>query len=291
MAKAKAASQIERVGRVGGEIYRKSYAGTIVSQAPAAVKNPRTLPQQTQRAKLSMVTGAYKALKTICDHSFQGIIYGAQSQNYFAKINQQNISRWNNRKNPAVANPWQISEGTIPPAVLAADPDNAGYFQMQDLEATTTWAQFRALIGPGLEPGDQITLIGIYTGTASVSPNSAGDQPAETPQIFVGRILCPAAITDETVVGNTAQLFTTAGFKLDNIAINNNVIEINDMVTGSDGVYAMGCIISRRSGSNWDRSTQYLSIVLQNVEEDVWQEAPAVDTYYPSSPYYLNMTL
>lgn len=291
MAKAKAASQIERVGRVGGEIYRKSYAGTIVSQAPAAVKNPRTLPQQTQRAKLSMVTGAYKALKTICDHSYQGIIYGAQSQNYFAKINQKNIIRWNNRRNPAVVNPWQISEGTIPPAILAADPDNAGYYKMEDLSASTTWAQLRALIGPGLEPGDQITLICIYTGTTSVSPNSAGDQPAETPQLFVGRILCPDTIADDTIVGNTAETFGTAGFKLDNISIQNNVIAINDVEPSLDGVYAMGCILSRRSGSNWDRSTQYLSIAQQNVEDSVWAEDPAVDTYYPSSPYYLNMTL
>ena len=74
-------------GKVGNVVFRKNGKQNIVSQRPASVKNPRTDMQQRQRAYIKTVSSAYSVLRPICDHSFEGVAYGADSMNFFKKEN------------------------------------------------------------------------------------------------------------------------------------------------------------------------------------------------------------
>lgn len=84
------------------------------------VKNPRTSGQMKQRAIMSSVLAGYSAMKSIVDHSWQGVTYGAQSMNYFYKTNLDyfrsnlNAVSINAYKNKSVLpSPFRISKGTL----------------------------------------------------------------------------------------------------------------------------------------------------------------------------------
>ena len=105
-------------GKVGNVVFRKAGKQNIVSQRPASVKNPRTDMQQRQRAYIKTVSSAYSVLKPICDHSFEGVAYGADSMNFFKKKNYKIVSNagkavLKNSSNVVVPCPLQISFGSI----------------------------------------------------------------------------------------------------------------------------------------------------------------------------------
>lgn len=51
------------------------------------VKNPRTKAQMAQRCLLKTISLAYSSMKSILDHSFEGVSYGALSMRHFQSIN------------------------------------------------------------------------------------------------------------------------------------------------------------------------------------------------------------
>lgn len=58
------------------------------------VKNPRSKSQMEQRCILKTTALGYATLKSIVDHSFEGISYGAQSQRNFMAINAPIVRRY-----------------------------------------------------------------------------------------------------------------------------------------------------------------------------------------------------
>lgn len=88
-------------------------------------KNPRTLGQMKQRAILATVGSAYSAMKSICDHSFEGITAGRETMAEFMRINTSLIRQSINQSSGFFGiNKWGvkgmmpgsyiISEGTLP---------------------------------------------------------------------------------------------------------------------------------------------------------------------------------
>ena len=51
------------------------------------VKNPRTAAQTLQRVLVKVVALTYAMLKSICNHSFEGVSNGSQCMNMFKKLN------------------------------------------------------------------------------------------------------------------------------------------------------------------------------------------------------------
>lgn len=79
-------------GRVGADIYQigRSGAGTkqqIVRSMPEEVANPQSLTQMQQRMILATVAAAFKLLKPIINHSFDGVTAGIASISAFRKMN------------------------------------------------------------------------------------------------------------------------------------------------------------------------------------------------------------
>lgn len=58
------------------------------------VKNPRSKSQMEQRCILKTTALGYATLKSIVDHSFEGISYGAMSQRHFMSINAPLVRRY-----------------------------------------------------------------------------------------------------------------------------------------------------------------------------------------------------
>ena len=56
-------------------------------------KDPRTLPQMTQRCLVATIGSAYSAMKSICDHSFEGKSAGMQCMREFMSTNLKLTAR------------------------------------------------------------------------------------------------------------------------------------------------------------------------------------------------------
>lgn len=79
-------------GRVGADIYQigRSSAGTkqqVVRSMPEEVANPQSITQMQQRMILATVAAAFKLLKPIINHSFDGVAAGIASISAFRKMN------------------------------------------------------------------------------------------------------------------------------------------------------------------------------------------------------------
>lgn len=59
----------------------------ITKDRVTEVKNPRTKAQMAQRCLLKTISLAYSSMKSILDHSFEGVSYGALSMRHFQSIN------------------------------------------------------------------------------------------------------------------------------------------------------------------------------------------------------------
>ena len=98
----------------------------ITKDRVEAPKNPRTLAQMRQRAIITTCGSAYKAMKSICDHSFEGVSAGNLSMQRFQEINMSKlrrsvvyenaefgINKWNVKG--MMPGSYQLSDGTLPP--------------------------------------------------------------------------------------------------------------------------------------------------------------------------------
>lgn len=59
----------------------------ITKDRVSQVRNPKTLQQQIQRVIMNTACQAYRVLRPICDHSFENVAYGGDSQQEFMRLN------------------------------------------------------------------------------------------------------------------------------------------------------------------------------------------------------------
>lgn len=108
-------------GRVGNVIgYELKNSRDKVTQGlrqwQPYVKNPQTLPQIRQRAKLQNINNVYRALEPIISRGFESVEYGDKSRNYFMKLALTSESVPFTEKDSKIAVPanYIISEGGLP---------------------------------------------------------------------------------------------------------------------------------------------------------------------------------
>ena len=98
-------------------------------------KDPRTLPQMTQRCMVATVGTAYSAMKGICDHSFEGKSAGLQCMRSFMSSNLKQIQiskEYNNglfgfnkyHQSGLVPGCYIIADGSLPVALTDAEVDS-----------------------------------------------------------------------------------------------------------------------------------------------------------------------
>lgn len=161
-------------GSVGDLTFYRRNAQQITRARSRVVKNPKTLAQQMQRAIMRTAVGAYGVIKDICDHSYEGVAYGAASYAKFLKLNldmlrslaaaggEDTKSFLPSGFNGLVAMPWVLSKGSIGwngvQSIYFSGGINFdfGYVTASQVD-DISYEQFIDLIGA--RAGDQITLV------------------------------------------------------------------------------------------------------------------------------------
>ena len=167
-------------GSVGDLTFYRRNAQQITRARSRKVKNPKTLAQQMQRAIMRTAVGAYGVIKGICDHSYEGVAYGADSYAKFLKLNLdmlRSLAAAGGEKtksflpsgfNGLVAMPWVLSKGSIGwvgvQTQFQAGQSRAVHIVFNanmvggvtDLESVT-YKNFADSFG--LQEGDQVTLV------------------------------------------------------------------------------------------------------------------------------------
>lgn len=164
-------------GSVGDLTFYRRNSQQVTRARARVVKNPKTLAQQMQRAIMRTSVEAYKVIKEICDHSWEGVAYGANSYAEFQKQNMAMLRRLaaaggEDTKsfvpsgfNGLVAMPWVLSKGTVAWGGVEIQFSQGtagvnivfnGYPSSSQIDALT-YQQFCDFLN--LRQGDQLTLI------------------------------------------------------------------------------------------------------------------------------------
>lgn len=163
-------------GSVGDLTFYRRNAQQITRVRVRNVKNPQSPAQMGQRAIQRTAVQAYTVLKSICDHSFQGVSYGANSYSKFLSINMDML-----RQSAAAANsnqkaycpsgfqgitamPWIISKGTLPmvEVSLKEDQDNTNIVGLFPYSGNPSNLKYSDVIDMlNAQQGDQVTIIAI----------------------------------------------------------------------------------------------------------------------------------
>lgn len=258
-------------------------------------KNPKTTSQTAQRIIMRTAVRAYSVLQEICNHSFEGLSYGAECMNRFNSLNADMLRKLalneqNNVKDayygdfadisaPGITlNPFIVSKGTLPAISLKdfTGEDSVATIDLQTAPKTLSYADVVTALG--LEQGDQITVIqvnqfhalgrikAVEWGRFILSPKS-GD---------MSKLVNDLKEFNEKNVGNV--VFTLAENSL-NVNVGSN----------ADRMFACAVIVSRKGATTWLRSDAALKLATDEAGTPM-SEALAGDVAETlgESPYYLN---
>jgi len=293
---AKQNSTITVKGKLGNIVGYKGRNGQRLARIrQTEVKNPKTVAQTIQRLIIATASRAYGRMKTIVDHSFEGITYGGPTQSEFLKhaandlrayfaanypefqVTDQKELKGLSWPNDAMGSGigLMISRGTLQtiPAEVANDTLVFGAAL-----SGNTIADVMAAVGA--KKGDQITICGLSYGewfeSRYIINNDATDSQL-------------AVTWDPTGAADAFDAQTSVGDHT--LIIDNSRLVVEDCT-------AYCVILSRKEGNKWLRSTQRLySVDSAEVWEGEADELPAnvllawmegTTPIETENPYYLN---
>ena len=299
-------------GKVGNVVFRTRGSTNVVSEKASTVKNPRSDAQQFQRMCMATCSAAYAGLKSICDHSFEGIVYGAASMSYFMKMNLPALRAGTNDdvwvaynakgNNVPYPNDLLISKGSLPSISYEVLPSTGRgvicginiSLYANNMPADITVAKFHEDLG--IQIGDQITLIGMGL-TNSVVSSDYVTQNGST--IGIARLIFKAdagastLFTEENINQEALDLDKSSNYNIVGYDTGQKILVIKGTL-GSISMVGAGIIISRKSGDTWKRSTQRLVPLLPRVSSSTTEmqnnygRDAVLPSYLPTGEKYLN---
>ena len=267
-------------------------------------KDSKTTAQILQRVLMKVVSLCYTMMKTICNHSFEGVGTGFKSMNKFKKVNLlylreraatlqnsgQSLSQFYQFM-PLQSTKWSpfaaiISQGHLPEVSVAIDAE--GGHKAYVNAPGRTYADF--VSAWGLQRGDQVTFVTVQkregryeVGTARIvlNPRNADGSGAPMTTEIVNS-------EGEFPCSNWKNRLNFSTFQFDSNRFN--------FVLGRGGdVVAAGIIVSRKDKSgNWFRSNCQLVLNEAGFGNDLCSLSKAVEQSYAvneidlESEYYLN---
>lgn len=233
-------------GSVGDLTFYRRNAQQITRVRNRVVKNPKTLAQQMQRTIMRTSVEAYKVLKEICDHSWEGVAYGANSYAEFQKRNMAmlrslaSVGGENTKSflpsgfNGLVAMPFEVSSGSLS-FIAPSYSDNLLKWSEEVPVAepqNMTYADFAAYIGA--QEGDQVTFVVVRPSIAT-----GIDEPFGLEAVISRVILSPGA----GEFAETAFLAPIVG-QVGSFAVNDpNPLNEGSVVFGFDNPQGRGSIL------------------------------------------------
>lgn len=275
-------------GRVGNVVYRIADGKNIASERPASVKNPRTAAQQEQRMRMATIMAAYSSLKAVCDHSFEGLTYGAKNMAEFMRVNLLLAKDWKQSFNikgnqTIVANPYQVSKGSLGALdAVSVTGNKIAMLSSADTLATMTVQQFFAAFG--LQVGDQLTILAMIPAKGSTT---FGTYTQQNNAVYYRRII--AKLGTESKLMFTGSAVNTEVLE-DTSIVNGVTFEIasgtlNAVFTGVTQILAGAVIGSAKANGKWERTTSFMVV---NADATKYPAAAIVESYSVSADYYLN---
>lgn len=252
-------------GSVGDLTFYRRDGQQITRAKVTQVANPRTSLQIIQRMIFGSVVEAYKRMKSICDHSFEGVQYGAKSQARFMSINLKRLRAYYPisidpealaevdvvnelafalKSNGAAAGTGLIiSTGSVPSVPVVTDDGEFKGFGVTFDSAPTIQDVMDAV---NARVGDQVTicaLVDLGTGYEFQKSRYVIDANASAEDLAESWDATGAADAFDPVKTDVGVLTLTAA----------NGGAIIPTTTIGD-IVAAGCILSRKSGNTWLRS-------------------------------------
>lgn len=156
-------------GKVGDLVFSRRLGQQTTRAYNATPKDAKTRSQVTQRVKMANVIAMYRALKNVCNHSFEALKEGQSSYSAFVsanlKSNKVTLTKEAASLGACVVAPYLISRGSLASIIvegLGADATtNIAVGELQIDDETTIGAFADALVAnnAGIEYGDQLTYI------------------------------------------------------------------------------------------------------------------------------------
>ena len=290
-------------GKVGDLVFTRRNGEQVTRPRVRVVNNPKTEGQQIQRMIFASVIAAYSRCKSICDHSFEGVMYGADSQAKFMSENLKRLRAFYPKDQDPTNRPVDsmafvlpndkamagagliIARGSIPAPEPKINDSGVliGFGSEADEEGTTG----SVLAGLGAQPGDQITACALrsigagyafaksrYVVRADATANELEDpwNPVGTGGVFDA---------DKTEINPNVEIFVS----------DSKVINVYSV---KEDIVAAAIIISRRDESgNWLRSD---AILYNATDEPAFYSAAYALPYWQfrgtdivtDDPHYLN---
>lgn len=273
-------------GKLGNIVGMKGRNGRSNARVRVVPKNPRTELQSIQRVIFGSVAKAYSVLKSVCDHSFEGIGYGQQSQEYFMKRNLEKyrsyfaqyykgdytnlapkdaIAFWGGSQFWDAGVGAEISRGSLPAILPNGGVDSAISSFGAALTANTNIST--VLSANNIEKGDQITVV--IMAWADANP----------PQIFKSRYVTnaeaeAAALNTGWNAAGTGDAYDAERTIIGAARLNATAAGLVPVLVGHDDLTIAGAaiIVSRKVGTVWERSNANL----YNMVDEHPQETPDV---------------
>jgi hypothetical protein len=297
--------------RLGKVSFANRQGQNIARQRPASVKNPMTEGQQYQRMIFTTVQAAYKKLKPICDHSFEGYTYGAKSMARFMKLNlgilrQEEVFNANFKGNTTCVAPinFQVSEGSLTSPNLAKDINADSNTVILGTIAATglkdyTVEQVLDLFNASL--GQQLSFISILA-SKNATAISGDIQQQNACSLQLARVIFASdadlsakafKLIDSTLVLDENNL-SAESKNTNNLVFSEDAFgEVINVVWNFRANYSnlklfdAAVILSEKEGTTWKRSSEHFANI-PSIIGYVWDSTQVINTYNPKSTYYLN---
>lgn len=279
-------------GKLGDVVLYRQNGQQMSRPRVRVVKNPRTSGQQIQRMIQATTAYAYAGLKTIVDHSFEGVQYGGKSMNYFMKRNMdalrsQVIAADNGVDITArfaapnirvlYPNEYVVSNGSLPPFATpvgnVVDPTSLapGLEFPYVANAMETFGDLMVVLGASA--GEQLTFLFFNVdkdGKDVVA--QINDEKAYASALAVRRLKFKDSYTEEELNQELANLSEEQMFALFDGAVSDadvritpngqsgHIFAIVPSFTNRRVIYGGCCIRSKKNGESWLRSPQTVFI-------------------------------
>lgn len=290
-------------GKVGNVVFRKNGKQNVVAQRPASVKNPRSDLQQQQRAFIKTVASAYSVLKPICDHSYEGVSYGAGSMNFFNKENYNIVSSdrkavIKNSSHVMVNSAFLVSKGSIMwNMALNEGGIIADIGQFLAAHSTVNMGNItieQLLEALNIKSGDQLTVLNVlktkrkYVSLEGVEQFACEayysryilDGKSLTTKAFIKEATSDDYTLNTAILGSESEPNWFAVLKADATG------KLKVVDRDNQAPYMHTAIISRKSADKWLRSTATLYTGDELGEE--YEVGSVLPSYSPSGERYLN---
>lgn len=271
-------------GSVGDVTFYRRNAIQISRVRVRKVKNPQTNAQMWQRAINHTAVQAYSVLKKICDHSYEGVTYGANSYSKFLSLNMDMLRReaGNTIEQQSVqkaycpfdfkgisAMPYVLSTGSIPAPVAQFGTGTVGegvrLFDMPEIAISEfSYKAFADLLGA--QEGDQVTILRVP------DPKVFGgiDEPLGLVLLDARFILSPA-----TGSFDSTPIFVSAGA---NLTIN----QPNIRNEGSSVFFVDAQNHLHASADGFGEDNVGFAIIISRQKSDgTWLRSPSTFLYNP----------